>query len=66
MSEGTKLNQKLSGMPRSCAEARSTDPTLKSGNYYVDPDGTNIGDDPISVYCDMTTGIGPYFYLNYQ
>ena len=43
-------------MPRSCAEARSADPTLQSGNYYVDPDGTNVGDDPIYVYCDMSTG----------
>ena len=43
-------------MPRSCAEARSADPSLKSGNYYVDPDGTNVGDDPIYVYCDMSTG----------
>ena len=43
-------------MPRSCAEARSSDPTLQSGNYYVDPDGTNVGDGPIYVYCDMSTG----------
>ena len=47
---------KLYLMSRSCAEARSADPTIQSGNYYVDPDGTNIGDDPIYVYCDMITG----------
>ena len=52
-----KIKVKSYLMPRSCAEARSADPTLQSGNYYVDPDGTNIGDDPINVYCDMTTGI---------
>ena len=44
-------------MGRSCAEARAMDPALPSGDYYVDPDGVNIGDDPISVYCDMSTGI---------
>ena len=43
-------------MARSCAEARSSDPSLQSGNYYVDPDGTNVGDDPIYVFCDMSTG----------
>ena len=43
-------------MPRSCAEARLADPSLPSGNYYVDPDGTNSGDDPIYVYCNMATG----------
>ena len=57
VTEGDEWNRKSYLMPRSCAEARSADPTLQSGNYYVDPDGTNIGDDPINVYCDMTTGI---------
>jgi hypothetical protein len=23
---------------------------------WIDPDGQGIGDDPIYVYCDMTTG----------
>jgi len=32
------------------------DPALSTGDYYVDPDGANIGDDPISVYCEMKTG----------
>jgi len=53
--EGVVLSKSFL-MPRSCAEARSADPTLQSGNYYVDPDGTNVGDDPIYVYCDMSTG----------
>ena len=43
-------------MPRTCQEAHSIDPTLQSGNYLIDPDGANVGDEPISVYCDMTTG----------
>jgi len=42
---------------RSCAEAHATDPTLASGDYYVDPDGIHNGDGPISVYCDMSTGV---------
>ena len=53
---GGEWKSKSYSMPRSCAEARSADPTLQSGNYYVDPDGTNVGDDPIYVYCDMSTG----------
>jgi len=55
-SSSSSQHQKSYSMPRSCAEARSADPTLQSGNYYVDPDGTSVGDDPIYVYCDMTTG----------
>ena len=55
-SSSSNQQQKSNSMPRSCAEARSADPTLKSGNYYVDPDGTSVGDDPIYVYCDMSTG----------
>ena len=53
-------NSKQYSTPRSCQEARSADPSLQSGNYYIDPDGTNIGDSPISVYCDMTTGINSF------
>ena len=53
---GGERKSKSYSMPRSCAEARSADPTLQSGNYYVDPDGTNVGDEPIYVYCDMQTG----------
>ena len=41
---------------RTCHELRSSDPSLHSGMYYIDPDGQNIGDSPISVYCDMITG----------
>jgi hypothetical protein len=26
------------------------------GNYWIDPDGQGVGDDPIFVYCDMATG----------
>ena len=41
---------------RTCSEARAVDPLLDSGMYWIDPDGQGVGDDPIYVYCDMTTG----------
>lgn len=41
---------------RTCHETRASDPSLTSGMYYIDPDGQDIGDNPIYVYCDMTTG----------
>lgn len=42
--------------PKTCLEARTADPSLKSGMYFIDPDGQGRGDDPIYVYCNMTTG----------
>ena len=50
-------SQNMYAMPRSCAEALSIDPSLQTGVYKIDPDGTIIGDDPIEVYCNMETGI---------
>ena len=41
---------------RTCHETRLADPSLASGIYWIDPDGIGAGDDPISVYCDTTTG----------
>ena len=41
---------------RKCRELHQTDPSLNSGMYWIDPDGQGIGDDPIYVECDMTTG----------
>ena len=43
--------------PRTCGELRASDPSLNSGMHWIDPDGQGVGDDPIYVYCDMTTGI---------
>ena len=43
---------------RTCRELRQADPSLSSGMYWIDPDGQGVGDDPIYVECDMTTG--PY------
>ena len=48
---------------RSCEELRSTDSSLQSGLYWIDPDGLGLGDAPINVFCDMTTGIQKWFHL---
>ena len=48
---------------RTCGEALATDFTSKSGMYWIDPDGQDIGDDAIHVYCNMTTGI--YIFIPY-
>jgi hypothetical protein len=45
-----------SGIPRTCRELRASNPSLSSGMQWIDPDGQGIGDDPIFVYCDMSTG----------
>ena len=42
---------------RTCREVRDSNPTLTSGMYWIDPDGQGVGDAPISVYCNMTTGM---------
>ena len=58
--DSTSLSNKASGKSsalRTCREARAADPQLGSGMYWIDPDGQGVGDDPIHVYCDMTTGM---------
>ncbi|XP_046458942.1 uncharacterized protein LOC124205541 isoform X1 [Daphnia pulex] len=45
-----------SGIPRTCRGLQATDPSLPSGMHWIDPDGQGVGDDPIYVYCDMTSG----------
>ncbi len=45
-----------SGIPRTCRQLQATDPSLSSGMHWIDPDGQGVGDDPIYVYCDMTSG----------
>ena len=42
--------------PRNCEEIRLKDSTKESGMYWIEPDGHGIGDDPIHVFCNMTTG----------
>ena len=44
---------------RTCPEERATsNSSLPSGMYWIDPDGQGVGDDPINVFCDMTSGQG--------
>ena len=45
-------NMKRDAIPRSCYEARLANPTLQAGNIFIDPDGNDIGEPPIQVYCD--------------
>ena len=45
-----------SGIPRTCRGLQATNPSLPSGMHWIDPDGQGLGDDPIYVYCDMTSG----------
>ena len=52
---GKKVDQR-NAIFRTCKELYQADPSLKSGMYWIDPDGQGIGDDPIYVECDMTTG----------
>ena len=52
-----------SGIPRTCRELRAANPSLSSGMQWVDPDGQGIGDDPIYVYCDMSSGKLRHFHL---
>ncbi len=47
---------KMSAIPRTCRELKAMDPSFASGMQWIDPDGQGIGDDPIYVYCDMSTG----------
>jgi hypothetical protein len=50
-----------SEIPRTCREFRAVNPSLASGMQFIDPDGQGIGDDPIFVYCDMSSG--KYFVI---
>ena len=52
-----------SGIPRTCRELRAANPSLASGMQWIDPDGQGIGDDPIYVYCDMSTGKLRHFHF---
>ena len=52
-----------SGIPRTCRELRAANPSIASGMQWIDPDGQGIGDDPIFVYCDMSSGKFCHFHL---
>jgi hypothetical protein len=47
---------KSAAMPRTCRELWMANPSLQSGMHWIDPDGQGVGDNPIYVYCDMTSG----------
>ena len=51
------LKLRQNAVHRTCNEVRAFDSSLISGMYWIDPDGKNVGDDPIHVFCNMTTGI---------
>ncbi len=52
-------------LARSCFEVRAKNPSAPSGVYSIDPDGQIGGDQPIQVYCDMTTRNNrPIYYSN--
>ncbi len=53
-----------SAISRTCREARLADPSLDSGMHWIDPDGQGVGDYPIYVHCDMTTGTIPVHWGN--
>ncbi len=53
-SEHPPLTQ--NALPRTCQAARAANSFLTSGLYWIDPDGSAAGDEPIRVYCNMNTG----------
>ncbi len=54
-----------SGIPRTCRELRAANPSLSSGMQWIDPDGQGVGDDPIHVYCDMSSGRIRHFQFSH-
>ena len=61
------MNNKVNSPRRNYEEIRSVDPMATSGNYQIDPDGWTVGDGPISVFCDMTTGnLLPFLTFNWS
>jgi len=53
----TKVLIAKNDMRRSCSEIKSANSEMDSGMYWIDPDGQDVGDDPIEVHCDMSSGI---------
>lgn len=48
---------------RTCREMFQDDFSLRSDMYWIDPDGQDIGDDPIYVYCDTRLSIQFYNFI---
>ena len=55
ISDDENLKQRLL-YPKTCYDARASNPSLTSGMYWIDPDGQGRGDEPIYVYCNMSSG----------
>ena len=51
------VSERYSGFPRTCQDIIDGNPFAPSGQYWIDPDGQNAGDNPIYVDCVMTIGI---------
>ncbi len=58
------LSETTATLPRSCFEALTSNPSMESGIYEIDPDGSNVGDDPIAVFCNATTGKKNLYFFN--
>jgi hypothetical protein len=54
--ETNNILKEKSIIPRTCRDANANNPSLSSGMYWIDPDGPNVGDDAIYVFCNMTSG----------
>ena len=54
---------KQNAILRTCREIHASNPLLDSGIYWIDPDGQGVGDEPINVYCNMTTGRKPILII---
>jgi hypothetical protein len=48
---------------RTCADLRATDLSIPSGMRWIDPDGQGVGENPIHVYCNMSTGEMNFCFL---
>ena len=59
---GVQSGKQQVAIHRTCHEARAANPSLPSGLYWIDPDGQGVGDDPINVFCDMTSGTAEHMY----
>ncbi len=53
--QGTGLSLQDAVFPKSCGEIKTSDPSVASGVYFIDPVDTK---QPFKVYCDMTLAGG--------
>jgi hypothetical protein len=43
-------------VPRTCKEYADSGTSIRSGYYFIDPDGVGVGEPAIKVMCNMETG----------